>query len=148
MKKISIMGLLIMVGFMSHNAFALSFPEGTVFLNAQTLSECEAQNGNFIDWYGEIYCTESMMETSTEMQGEVILGNMAETEEIKLEQTEKNSLELENQETLSETEEMNADETDIDISSVESEIQKMVTNLLATLEQFIQETLESLMFWK
>jgi len=38
---------------------ALSFIEGTKFLDANTKSECDALWGNFTEWYEEIYCTTS-----------------------------------------------------------------------------------------
>lgn len=53
---------------------ALSFVEGTVFLEAETEAECELQSGAFIEWYGEVYCTqegEVVTENSSENQPEI-----------------------------------------------------------------------------
>ena len=44
---------------LSANTFALSFMEGTRFLDAKTKVECDALGGNFMEWYGEIYCTKA-----------------------------------------------------------------------------------------
>ena len=38
---------------------ALSFAEDTIFLTADNRSDCEAQGGGFIEWYGEKYCTKA-----------------------------------------------------------------------------------------
>ena len=40
--------------------YALSFVSGTIFLDAQTQSECDKLWGNFLEWYGEIYCTKTL----------------------------------------------------------------------------------------
>lgn len=52
------LGLFILFGFVAtNNADALSFVEGTVFLDAQTEAECEVQGGAYTYWQGEVYCT-------------------------------------------------------------------------------------------
>lgn len=40
-------------------AHALSFVEGTIFLEADTEASCTAQGGSYIEWYGQVYCTQS-----------------------------------------------------------------------------------------
>ncbi len=41
------------------SAHALSFVQGTIFLEAQTESECTTLGGNFTEWYNETYCTKN-----------------------------------------------------------------------------------------
>lgn len=43
----------------ANSVSALSFVQGTKFLDATTRVECEELGGNFTEWYGEIYCTTS-----------------------------------------------------------------------------------------
>ena len=50
--------LFLLVG-MPTPANALSFIEGTVFLEATSEAECTAQEGDFIEWLDEIYCTQA-----------------------------------------------------------------------------------------
>lgn len=53
--SVAFAGLVLLFPTLSH---ALSFMEGTVFLEAKTKAECEALGGHYTDWYGEIYCTQ------------------------------------------------------------------------------------------
>lgn len=38
-------------------SYALSFSPDTIFLVADNKADCEAQGGNFTEWYEEVYCT-------------------------------------------------------------------------------------------
>lgn len=41
------------------NTYALSFMEGTRFLEAKTEGECKKLGWSFMEWYGEKYCTKA-----------------------------------------------------------------------------------------
>lgn len=53
--------------FWASSVSALSFAQGTKFLDATTKLECDALGGNFTEWYGEIYCTTSGVYSSSEI---------------------------------------------------------------------------------
>ena len=68
---------------------ALSFMEGTIFLEAETKAECDAQGGSFIEWYGEIYCTQEgdtsvSVETPEPSIEEVFAEQIAASEKLNL----------------------------------------------------------------
>lgn len=117
---------MIVVGFFGYNAYALSFVEGTVFLEAQTQVECEAQDGNFIDWYGQIYCTEPMEKIEQIAEDDLIAEGTIEIE----------------------TEEINSIEEEMNAVLGQIETEEIISSFTTMIQNFIQETLDSLIFWK